>query len=241
MSVKRKRGRPPDDPEHGAMTGAERKRRWKQQQKDRRREPDFRYHPISIGGSGGLTAHVGGSALSEAGDRAEERQRANRDASLRDRDSFDDSLDEAGAFNPDSRPDPGPIPGISDAHDHHRRWGWKKRGGGTKRAWIPERSDQFLSPAPVPEVARFREAARKIVERVPWLVQEDWVVQEVAIELAAGARRRDEFSPFLTDRDREGDSLLWRAVWRLASLGAIHIERVADENTFELKPKRREK
>jgi hypothetical protein len=226
MSQRRKRGRPPDDPEHGAMTGAERKRRWKQRQKERLREPDFRsvhHAPIYIEGSGGLTAHVGTS------ERIERRERE------RQRQAHDLNLD----LEPAKR-----LYAEIEAHaaGHPTRWA-KKRGnnGGWVRRAIPERSDQFpISPAemafPDGEHTRLREPARlELLRHHPQLRLESWSVQAVATELDTGARRRDEFSPFLTAIDRDGNSLLYSALLRLAVLGVLHIERVSDTNIYSLR------
>lgn len=219
-----KRGQPPLDPEHGAMTNAEHQRRWRQRQKERRRDPDFSYAPIYIEGSGGLTAHVGTSERIERRERERQRQ-AQPDLNL--------------DLEPAKR-----LYAEIEAHaaGHPTRWA-KKRGnnGGWVRRVIPERSDQFpISPAemafPDGEHTRLREAARlDLLRRHPLLGRESRSVQAVAIELDAGARRRDEFSPFITAIDRNGNSLLYRALLRLAFLEVLHIERVSDTNIYSLR------
>jgi len=199
-------------------------------------QPNFVTPPKVIEGSGGLSYHLGGGV--RGGIAAERREHE------RSRDRVAIAATAPGADAPTSVeasigaiPDPGPIPGA----DHLRVRAKKRRLG---HYAVPERSDQFISPAerafPDGEAIRLHDAARlKIVERRPWLAVEDWVVQAVAIELDAGARRRDEFRVFLTAVDSKGDSLFFRALWRLAVLGHLRMEHVSETNFYSLLPESR--
>lgn len=231
-----KRGHLPDDPELGAKSGKQRQREFRERRRLRRLQPNFVTPPKVIEGSGGLTYHLGGGV--RGGVAAERREHE------RSRDRAATAATAPGADAPTSAeatigaiPDPRPIPGV----DHLRVRAKKRRLG---HYAVPERYDQFVSPSerafPDVEAIRLHDAARlKIVERRPWLAGEDWVVQAVAIELDAGARSRDEFSVFLTAVDSEGDSLLYRALLRLAVLGALRMERVSETNFYSLLPESR--
>jgi hypothetical protein len=70
-NAKRKRGRPPLDPEHGAMDPKERKRR------SRRRRANFVTPPVLIEGLRGVRVHIGGLGGGETA-RRRERDKANR-------------------------------------------------------------------------------------------------------------------------------------------------------------------
>jgi hypothetical protein len=238
---KRKRGRPLEDPEHGPLSGKERKRRWREGH--HRRRVEFRSAPLVLEGSGGLTYQAGFQGERELR-RLQERKRGvywadgeeerrsrgpggnhEWDRQIRPEDGHHQDLS---IGNPETETPEGEIPDLPtrvarnvDARQYPHRWA--NLGHRRGRVWVSDFSHQRKPSAedqvfPAGEVTEVWEAYRlDLIKRRPWLMLQPAYLQPIVIALEDGPRPVSTFPAWLKP-------LLGRGLRRLSQLGVLREE-----------------